>query len=255
MNSQRLPSTATTAAFCTGSPGGNLPAAASAQRGSDVVRGCEASARGDSRHGAGRNQAGTRLVWWCQRRQQAAQISAAAASGFVVSHAPCADAAEHISTPSLTSVIIGCMPVWHGACAWLPLVAVRAFSATQRRNGPAEGHARHDTHVRHGRRPPCQRTGIAGISLINPPTLACLSTFPCSTRPCAPDASCRIAFIWLYLQAGFKELFGDRYAVDVVDLATQHSPFPFNQASRSYNTMVSMLATQATRCDGMRMSL
>ena len=45
------------------------------------------------------------------------------------------------------------------------------------------------------------------------------------------------------LQAGFKELFGDRYAVDVVDLATQHSPYPFNQASKSYNTMVSLLVT------------
>ena len=45
-------------------------------------------------------------------------------------------------------------------------------------------------------------------------------------------------------QAGFKELFGDRYAIDVVDLATQHSPYPFNQASKSYNTMVSSSAPQ-----------
>ncbi len=192
MNSQRLPSTATTAAFCTGSPGGNLPTAASPQRGSDVVRGCEASARGDGRHGAGHNQAGTRLVWWCQRRQQAAQISAAAASGFLVSHVPCADAAEHVSAPSTTRVTAGCMAVWHGACAWLSPVAIRAVAATQGRNGPAEGHARHDTHVRHGRRPPCQRTGIAGTSSTCPPAPSCLSVVPCSTRPRAPDASRRV---------------------------------------------------------------
>ena len=134
MNSQRLPSTATTAAFCTGSPGGNLPTATSPQRGSDLVRGCEASARGDSRHGAGRSQAGTRLVWWCQRRQQAAQISAAAASGFLVSHVPSADAAEHVSVPSVTRVTVRCTQFGtgpaHGCRLW-------RFGPFRRRKGAA----------------------------------------------------------------------------------------------------------------------
>lgn len=40
------------------------------------------------------------------------------------------------------------------------------------------------------------------------------------------------------MQAGFRELYGDKYHIDVVDLATHHSPYPFNQASKSYNTMV-----------------
>ena len=40
------------------------------------------------------------------------------------------------------------------------------------------------------------------------------------------------------MQAGFRELYGDKYHIDVVDLATEHSPYPFNQASKSYNTMV-----------------
>lgn len=40
------------------------------------------------------------------------------------------------------------------------------------------------------------------------------------------------------LQAGFRELYGEKYHIDVVDLATHHSPYPFNQASKSYNTMV-----------------
>ena len=41
-----------------------------------------------------------------------------------------------------------------------------------------------------------------------------------------------------WLQAGFKQLYGDKYHIDVVDMATNHSPYPFNQASQSYNTMV-----------------
>ena len=83
MNSQRLPSAATAAAFCTSSPVGSLPTAALPQR-SEVARGGEASLRSDNRHLDARSQAGS-LVWWCRCRQQAAQIGAAAASSFLVS--------------------------------------------------------------------------------------------------------------------------------------------------------------------------
>ena len=127
-------------------------------------------------------------------------------------------------------------------------MAVRAFPATQGRGGPAEGHARPDTHVRHGRRPPRQRTGFAGVC-DQPAHIALCDIFqPCSTWPHAPLVAWLYHTVCLCLQAGFKELFGDRFVVDVVDLATQHSPYPFNQASKSYNTMVSQHVSRTDQC-------
>lgn len=40
------------------------------------------------------------------------------------------------------------------------------------------------------------------------------------------------------LKSGFKELFGDKYRIDIVDLWTDHTPWPFNQLPKSYSFMV-----------------
>ena len=40
------------------------------------------------------------------------------------------------------------------------------------------------------------------------------------------------------LRAGFAELYGNKYQVDVVDLWTAHTPWPFNELPKSYSFMV-----------------
>lgn len=40
------------------------------------------------------------------------------------------------------------------------------------------------------------------------------------------------------LRAGFQQLYGDRYCIDIVDLWTHHTPWPFNQLPKSYSFMV-----------------
>lgn len=40
------------------------------------------------------------------------------------------------------------------------------------------------------------------------------------------------------LRAGFQQLYGDQYAIEVVDLWTHHTPWPFNQLPKSYSFMV-----------------
>ena len=82
-----------------------------------------------------------------------------------------------------------------------------------------------------------------------PPCLTWCPAVPAHGRMYTLVASRRYHTVCLArLQAGFKELFGDRFVVDVVDLATQHSPYPFNQASKSYNTMVSQHVSRTDQC-------
>jgi 1,2-diacylglycerol 3-beta-galactosyltransferase len=40
------------------------------------------------------------------------------------------------------------------------------------------------------------------------------------------------------LRAGFQELYGDKYKIDVTDLWSSHTPWPFNQLPKSYSFMV-----------------
>lgn len=40
------------------------------------------------------------------------------------------------------------------------------------------------------------------------------------------------------LRAGFQQLYGDKYKIDVVDLWSAHTPWPFNQLPKSYSFMV-----------------
>lgn len=40
------------------------------------------------------------------------------------------------------------------------------------------------------------------------------------------------------LRAGFQQLFGDKYKVDIIDLWTDHTPWPVNQMPKSYSFMV-----------------
>ena len=40
------------------------------------------------------------------------------------------------------------------------------------------------------------------------------------------------------LRAGFQELYGEKYKIDVVDLWSRHTPWPFNQLPKSYSFMV-----------------
>lgn len=40
------------------------------------------------------------------------------------------------------------------------------------------------------------------------------------------------------LKGGFKQLFGDKHRIDVVDLWTHHTVWPFNQLPKSYSFMV-----------------
>ena len=40
------------------------------------------------------------------------------------------------------------------------------------------------------------------------------------------------------LKAGFKARYGDEFAVDSVDIWTEHTPWPFNQLPKSYGFLV-----------------
>ena len=40
------------------------------------------------------------------------------------------------------------------------------------------------------------------------------------------------------LRAGFDQLYGKKFAIDVVDLWVEHTPWPFNQLPKSYSFMV-----------------
>ncbi|KAI7838470.1 hypothetical protein COHA_007733 [Chlorella ohadii] len=40
------------------------------------------------------------------------------------------------------------------------------------------------------------------------------------------------------LKAGFEELYGDKYHVDVLDIWTHHTPYPFNQMPKTYSFLV-----------------
>jgi 1,2-diacylglycerol 3-beta-galactosyltransferase len=40
------------------------------------------------------------------------------------------------------------------------------------------------------------------------------------------------------LKAGFQHLYGDKYAIDIVDLWSHHTPWPYNEFPKSYSFMV-----------------
>ena len=50
------------------------------------------------------------------------------------------------------------------------------------------------------------------------------------------------------LKAGFKARYGDEFAVDSVDIWTEHTPWPFNQLPKSYGFLVKHAMLWRVRC-------